>query len=87
MELAAELSGPTKQDLVQGFNCIVIRKGYMAGKPALLGKRIAVAQILEALSEGASHEDLIDAYNLTEIQINEVLAFAASVVEGSTKCG
>ena len=65
----------------------VIRKGYMGGKPALLGKRIAVAQILEALSEGASHEDLIQAYELTDTQINEVLAFAAAVVEGTAKCG
>jgi uncharacterized protein (DUF433 family) len=48
----------------------------VGGKPALLGKRIAVAQILEALSEGASHKDLIDAYELSETQINEVLGFA-----------
>jgi uncharacterized protein (DUF433 family) len=87
MGAALDVSGPTRQDLVPGFKCIVIRNGYMGGKPALLGKRIAVAQILEALSEGASHEDLIEAYELTETQINEVLAFAAAVVEGTAKCG
>lgn len=87
MGAALDLLRPTDQDLVPGFKCVVIRKGYMGGKPALLGKRIAVAQILEALSEGASHGDLIEAYELTETQINEVLAFAAAVVEGTAKCG
>jgi|LakMenEpi03Aug12_release.lakeMendotaPanAssembly.Ray.scaffolds.fasta_scaffold3318780_1 uncharacterized protein (DUF433 family) len=87
MLAALNLLKPTDQDLVPGFKNIVIRQGYMGGKPALLGKRISVAQILEGLSEGASHQDLIEAYDLTEIQINEVLGFAAAVVQGTAKCG
>jgi uncharacterized protein (DUF433 family) len=87
MSTAGDLLKPTNLDLVPGFKCVVIRKGYMGGKPALLGKRISVSQILEALSEGASHEDLIDAYELNDNQINEALAFAAAVVEGTAKCG
>ena len=87
MSAALNAQRPTELDLVPGFKCIVIRKGYMGGKPALFGKRIAVSQILEALSQGANHEDLIDAYELTDTQITEVLAFAAAVVEGTSKCG
>jgi uncharacterized protein (DUF433 family) len=69
---------PTEKDLVPGFQCIVIRPSYVGGKPALLGKRISVAQIFEALSEGATHEELIELYELTETQINEVRKFAAT---------
>ena len=47
---------PTEKDLVPRFQCIVIRPGYVGGKPALLGKRISVAQIFEALSDGTRQQ-------------------------------
>ena len=82
---ASDHSRPTERDLVSGFGCIVRRSEYLGGRPALLGKRISVVQILELLSGGASREELRDAYELSDNQITEVLAFAASVVESIVK--
>ena len=53
----------SEQDLVKGYKHIVIRKGYLGGKPALLEKRISVLQILEGLAEGMTYEDFSEAYD------------------------
>lgn len=57
----------------------------MLGKPVVKGTRITVALVLKKLSEGASPEDLIEAYpNLTLQSINAVLAYASDVVSNET---
>jgi uncharacterized protein (DUF433 family) len=57
----------------------------MLGKPVVKGTRITVALILKKLSEGATSEELVEAYpNLTHASIHAVLAYASDLVSNET---
>jgi uncharacterized protein (DUF433 family) len=59
--------------------------GVMLGKPVVKGTRITVALVLKKLSEGASPEELINAYpNLTPASISAVLAYASDMAANET---
>ncbi len=61
-------------------NCDVL-----LGKPVVKGTRITVALVLTRLSEGATVDEIILAYpNLTQIEIQAVLAYAADVASNET---
>ncbi len=60
---------------------IEINPNVMLGKPVVRGTRIPVELILRKLSEGATEEDLLDAYpRLSKADIQAVLAYAADVM-------
>lgn len=60
---------------------IEINPRVMLGKPVIRGTRIPVELILRKLSEGATEEDLLDAYpDLTREDIQAALAYAADVL-------
>jgi uncharacterized protein (DUF433 family) len=72
--------------------------GILGGKPVIRGTRISVELVLRKLSEGATVEDLLDAYpHLTVEDIRAAVGFAADIVAdegvltqtppGSTKPG
>ena len=71
----------TQADLVPGFKHIVIAEGYLGGRPAVLGRRISVDQILHWLGEGMSAEDIETLYELDRSVILEALHFAAVQIE------
>ena len=49
------------------------------GKPIIIGTRISVYDVLSWLSNGMTREDIISDYpELTEVQINACLAYAAN---------
>ncbi|GGA55776.1 DUF433 domain-containing protein [Sphingomonas psychrolutea] len=51
--------------------------GILGGKPVVRGTRISVELVLEYLSEGASHAEVIDGYpSLTEADIRAAIAFS-----------
>lgn len=53
----------------------------MVGKPVICGTRIPVELILRKLSEGASEQDLLDAYpRLTREDIRAALRYAADAL-------
>ena len=79
-------SGPTNVDLVKGYRYIVIRDGYMGGKPALLERRIAVNQILEALSQGMTFQEIWNAYSVPLESVQEILRYAAEITS-TRQCG
>lgn len=57
---------------------IEINPNVMLGKPVIRNTRIPVELIIRKLSEGATDEDLLDAYpRLTREDIRAALAFAA----------
>jgi uncharacterized protein (DUF433 family) len=57
----------------------------MLGKPVVKGTRITVALVLKKLSEGASPEDVVEAYpNLTLTSISAVLAYASDMAANET---
>ena len=57
----------------------------MLGKPVVKGTRITVALVLKKLSEGATSEELVEAYpNLTLASISAVLAYASDIVSNET---
>lgn len=57
----------------------------MLGKPVVKGTRITVALILKKLSEGATPEEIVEAYpNLTLASISAVLAYASDMVSNET---
>jgi len=58
---------------------IEINNNKRFGKPIIKGTRISVYDILSWLSNGMSRKEIISDYpELTEIQINACLSFAAS---------
>ena len=66
-------------------NRIEINPDVMLGKPVIRGTRIPVELIIRKLSEGASEEDLLDAYpRLTPEDIKAALAFAADSLAHET---
>lgn len=73
---------------------IEINPAVMTGKPVIRGTRIPVELIVRKLAEGATREDLLDAYpRLTEQDLLAALRYAADalaheetlVLEGSHK--
>jgi uncharacterized protein (DUF433 family) len=61
-----------------GTDRIEINPQVMMGKPVIKGTRITVEMLFRKLSEGASQEDLLDAYpNLTGEDIRAAIGFAA----------
>lgn len=63
------------------FHRIEVNPGVMLGKPVVRGTRIPVELLLRKLGEGASYEELLDAYpRLTRQDILEALAFAADAI-------
>ena len=57
----------------------------MLGKPVVKSTRITMGLILQRLSEGASIQDLIEAYpNLNETSIMAALAYASDAISNET---
>ena len=70
-------------DLIQ--NRVEVNPEVMLGKPVIRGTRITVELILRKLSEGATEEDLLEAYpRLTRLDIQAGLAYAASSLAHET---
>ncbi len=66
-------------------NRIEINPDVMMGKPVIRGTRIPVELILRKLSEGATEDDLLDAYpRLTPSDIRAALAYAADTLAHET---
>jgi uncharacterized protein (DUF433 family) len=64
---------------------IISDSKVMLGKPVVKGTRISAAQVLKALSEGATADQLIAAYpGLSHIAISAVLAYASDVLSNET---
>ena len=64
---------------------IEINPDVMMGKPIIRGTRIPVELIVRKLSEGATEEDLLDAYpRLTREDIRAALAYAADALAHET---
>jgi uncharacterized protein (DUF433 family) len=60
---------------------IEINPRVMMGKPVIRGTRIPVELILRKLSEGATHEELLDAYpRLKRADIRAAIAYAADSI-------
>ena len=60
---------------------IEINPSVMLGKPVIRGTRIPVELLLRKLAEGATIEDLLDAYpRLTAEDVRAALAYAADAI-------
>jgi len=69
----AELVAMTVTDRIE------INPKVMMGKPVIRGTRITVELILRKLAEGASEEDLLDAYpRLTREDIKAAIGYTAN---------
>jgi uncharacterized protein (DUF433 family) len=57
---------------------ITVEPGKRSGKPCIRGMRITVSDVLDALANGLSHEEVLEEYPyLVEEDILTCLAFAA----------
>lgn len=64
---------------------IELTPDIMLGKPVIRGTRIPVELILRKLSEGATQDELLDAYpRLTQLDLQAALAYAASSLAHET---
>jgi uncharacterized protein (DUF433 family) len=64
---------------------IEINPDVMLGKPVIRGTRLPVELLLTKLAEGASFDDLLDAYpRLTVDDIRACLAYAADTIAHET---
>ena len=66
-------------------NRVEINAAVMQGKPVIRGTRIPVELLLRKLAEGATDNDLLDAYpRLTPDDISAALAYAADTIAHET---
>ena len=56
------------------------KQGVLCGKPVIKGTRISVELILERLSNGASFEQLMEDYDISEDSIRAALLYASRVL-------
>ena len=64
---------------------VEINADVMQGKPVIRGTRIPVELVLSKLAEGATTEDLLDAYpRLAADDIRAALAYAADTIAHET---
>lgn len=64
---------------------VEINPGVMQGKPVIRGTRIPVELLLRKLAEGATTEDLLDAYpRLVADDIRAALDYAADTIAHET---
>jgi uncharacterized protein (DUF433 family) len=76
--MAKKAKRMTKQ---RGSARIETNPKVMMGKPVIRGTRVAVELILRKLSEGASENDLLDAYpRLTPDDIKAAIGYAADTL-------
>ncbi|MEX0813198.1 MAG: DUF433 domain-containing protein [Chitinophagales bacterium] len=67
----------------ENSDIIEINPNIMLGKPVIKGTRITVELILEELSAGKTHKELLEAYpNLSNEGILAALAFASKSLKG-----
>lgn len=60
---------------------VVTNPSIMLGKPVIRGTRVPVELLLQKLGEGATTEELLDAYpNLTPEDVRAALIYAARVL-------
>ena len=61
---------------------IIVNPEICNGKPVIRGKRITAATVLEFLSAGESHEEILRAYpSLEEADISACLLFASEMLK------
>jgi uncharacterized protein (DUF433 family) len=62
------------------FSRIEVDAGVMLGQPVIKGTRLPVYVIVQALAEGDSVEDVLDAYPFLSVEdVREALRFAAKM--------
>lgn len=67
------------------YERIEVNPQIMLGKPVIRGTRIPVELILRKLAEGATEQDLLDAYpRLQQADIRAALAYAADSLAHET---
>jgi uncharacterized protein (DUF433 family) len=60
---------------------IVVDPAHFGGKPIIRGRRISVEYVLEQLSLGVSHQELLEAFPILELDdIRACLAYANRVI-------
>lgn len=60
---------------------IIVDPTILGGKPVVRGTRISVELLLRKLSEGASVDDLLEAYpRLSKADIHAAIAYAADTI-------
>jgi uncharacterized protein (DUF433 family) len=60
---------------------VEVNPKVMLGKPVIRGTRITVELILRKLGDGASHQELLDAYpHLTERDLQAAITYAADTL-------
>ena len=73
---------PASEDLLKR---ITSRSDVLGGKPIVRDMRISVEFVLNLLSQGATHEELLDHYSVSEPEgIRACIAYAYAVKSGDT---
>ena len=67
---------PTQEDLAPGYRYIVVAKDYLRGAPAMLGRRITVAELVKMLDGGWKKATLMNEYELSAEAMDEVIRYA-----------
>ncbi len=63
---------------------IIIDQNIMVGKPVIRGTRIPIKNVLEALTEGMTTEQIMEEYQLEKEDILACIAFVTDALEDMT---
>ena len=80
--------GTVNDDYRSRFEGIVLDPEIMGGAPTIEGSRVTVTMILDALSDGVSEFEILEAYPyLTSAQVRRALHFAAETIRNAVLTG
>jgi len=87
IEMLSRLTGSRLiiNNMSTAFTRITVSPGVCTGKPCIRGLRFPVSRLLGLLAAGQTREEILKAYPYLEsADINEALAYAASLAEDET---
>ncbi len=62
-------------------NHITTQMAILGGKPVITGTRIPVTLVVEEIAGGMTIEELVKEYDLTRVQIQTALTYAAAALK------
>jgi uncharacterized protein (DUF433 family) len=67
--------------VLRGYRHIAVDPSVRGGRPVIKGTRVAVEDVLEALSSGWSIEEVADQFNVAEEAVLEALKYASEALK------
>ena len=76
------LAQQKKRQPLNGYEHLTVDPNYMGGRPAVIGRRITVEQILEGIAQGLTADDYERHYHVPREAVFEAVKLAGEIASG-----